>query len=821
MNIILLAGAPGSGKSTQGAALMAMHTKFKHLSLGEVVRQYLENPEHPITKEYKEFISQGNLLPDEVIKKILIEELAKIADKDSIVLLDGYPRTLPQYNDFLKEWGKPAGLIHLEVSEETLNERMLKRADSRSDDNQLAIKKRYNFYQNITQPLLNQIKKELGKKAITIKTDESIQATSIYLYSALQRLDSIHEILQQENLLPLKQEETDTHLKPIGLTAMLSQWWKTGIEYSTIRAIQTHYQTKNFSFSFFNKNVIYLETPNEVKKVLEGKSHLGHVYKHFSTAAELKYDFVATETNNEQAYKTESDKVNYWKLIHNGLGQTIKNDRKNIENLIDRHLKKTLFAEKKFILDITFDNFFCGFWAEYLFGKACSLETYQKNRNQLLSAMKQCFYTNYYKSIDPIGITSWLYHYPVNNQLQEVKNNLKNFIIHATPDAMVSRFAKTLNKINLKEKLNLSEEKINEIIADCVFDLIIEPDFLENVMYEALAFAVKENADLHDPIVRMKVYKQGLQQGYLFPIRTRVLDESIVLPDGSQLSAGSMVCLNLKQAGLYHSAGARRCVGQAYTYFFREHFFNCLSSIEFKVKQVTEPLERHASNENVPNSSERYQVSWHLKRNEAMRHMASHDYKGNKFFDVLSLHQDANLNTLMVKQLTFKIRHYLEKNNLDWQDVVIAAPEVRGLPIAAQVANRLQLPLYTIRKKGGYKIPEELLYLESFKKGYGDTDTVELPIEKVKALTGKKIIFLDDGIASGGSANACIKLLERQVEEKEPAKVILVLALLQHDYVKNSGKLSEHRLVKTLFDCHSEKTAQKIIDKEQMESYRI
>lgn len=33
MKLILLAGAPGSGKSTQGHALMCMHAKFKHLSL--------------------------------------------------------------------------------------------------------------------------------------------------------------------------------------------------------------------------------------------------------------------------------------------------------------------------------------------------------------------------------------------------------------------------------------------------------------------------------------------------------------------------------------------------------------------------------------------------------------------------------------------------------------------------------------------------------------------------------------------------------------------------------------------------------------------
>lgn len=105
MKIVLLTGAPGSGKSTQGSALMALNSQFRHLSLGEVVRRYLENPEHPITKEYKSLISAGNLLPDQVIKQILAEELAAITDQDSVILLDGYPRTEAQYQDFIEGWG--------------------------------------------------------------------------------------------------------------------------------------------------------------------------------------------------------------------------------------------------------------------------------------------------------------------------------------------------------------------------------------------------------------------------------------------------------------------------------------------------------------------------------------------------------------------------------------------------------------------------------------------------------------------------------------------------------------------------------------------
>ncbi|CDZ76419.1 Adenylate kinase [Legionella massiliensis] len=808
MKIILLAGAPGSGKSTQGLALMAMNEKFKHLSLGEVVRQCLANPEHPITKEYKESISQGHLLPDEVIKRILAEELQKITEVDTIVLLDGYPRTDTQYEDFISAWGKPNGLIHLDVDETILKERMQERSESRSDDNQEAITRRLHFYQTTTKPLLDRIKQDLGKNALTVSTEDSIHSTSLYLYSGLQRNEAVHKVLDKEPTPAQKTTNHDSGVKQIWLTSLFSQWWKTGIEYSSIRELQKSYQTQNFSFSLLNKKVVYLETPKEVKKVLEGRSHLGHVYRHFSTAAKLKYDFVATDQGDSSSYQGQHGQVNIWKLIHNAFGQSLKNDRARIERLIDIHLDKTFFAQKTFDLDTTFDDFFCGFWAEYLFGQAVSLESYQQNRTKLLAAMKLCFYSNYYKSLDPTGLSSWLYHYPVNNELEEAKITIMSFINKAMPDSMVRRFEGALLEINEQESLGLKKEKIAEIVADCVFDLIFEPDFLENVMYEALSVAVKENADLRDDSVRARVYEQGVKQGYLFPIRTRVLEEAITLDDGSQLPSGSIVYLNLKQAGLYHSAGARRCVGQAYTHFFKTHFFNRIEAIEFKVKKVTEPVERQSADENVPVSPERYHVSWHLRRDEAMRHMSSHDYKGNKFFDVLSLHQNAGLNTHMVKQLSLKVARYVEKNNLIWGDLIIASPEVRGIPIAAQVANHLQLPLYVIRKKGGYKMPEEAVQLEQFSKGYGDPDAVELPTEKIKALTGKKIILLDDGIASGESASACVKLLEKELEEhRVPAKVEMVMALLQHDYVKATPKLSEHKLVKTLFDCRSKVVA--------------
>ena len=807
MKIVFLAGAPGSGKSTQGKALMEMNAHITHLSLGEVVRDILKNPEHPITLKYQDLVNSGNLLPDEVIFEILDNELTKIKDQNIVLLLDGYPRTKSQYDQFKTKWGLPDGLIHLDTDIDSLNERLHHREGSRTDNNNEAISNRLDFYTTQTRPLLDIIKEELNKKAITTDTEDSINTTTLSLYTQLHHLPSIHEVLK----IKVNEEKNDVDpvnpaVKPVWAYSVFSQLWHTGSEYSAIDAIQKGYETQNFSFSMLGKKVVYLETLPEVKAILEARSDLGPVYRHFSMAAGLKHDFVATSSHDPSSYHLPDNQINIWKLIHHSFGLAVKKDKLRIENLMDKHLDQTFFAEKTFDLDTTFDNFFCSFWAEYLFGNKVSVDVYMETREQLLTAMRQCFYTNNYKGLDFSGLSSYLYSYGVRDEINQAKDNIKMFLRKATPDSFVQRFRAALNGINQSEQLELTEETIEEILADNVFDLIFEPDFLENVLYEAIVAAVKENADLHDTKARAYVYSQGLKEGFLFPIRSRILEESVTLADGNTIPAGSVVYLNLKKAGLYHSAGARRCVGQGYTHYFKEHLFDRLESIDFKVKGITHPEERKGS-ENVPMTPERFQVSWRLKRDEAMRHLPVHHYKGANFFDVLSLHQKTGLTAQMVRQCLLKINRFMQKNALELNDVVMVTPEVRGIPIAAQVAHQLNLPLYIIRKKGGYKMAEHEVYIEHYDKGYGDPDALELPVDKVKEMAGKKIIFIDDGIASGKSAMACINLLESHCDKGKEATVPMILTLLKHDYTPIDPKLSQHSLVKTLFDCKSGLTA--------------
>lgn len=92
MNIILF-GAPGAGKGTQAAELIKKYN-LTHISTGEMFRNAIAN-KTPLGKQANEYISKGELVPDEVTIGLVKERLAQEDCKNGFIL-DGFPRTLYQ-----------------------------------------------------------------------------------------------------------------------------------------------------------------------------------------------------------------------------------------------------------------------------------------------------------------------------------------------------------------------------------------------------------------------------------------------------------------------------------------------------------------------------------------------------------------------------------------------------------------------------------------------------------------------------------------------------------------------------------------------------
>ncbi|MBQ1849678.1 MAG: adenylate kinase [Lachnospiraceae bacterium] len=92
MKIIML-GAPGAGKGTQ-AKMIADKYQIPHVSTGDIFRANIKNGTE-LGKEAKKYMDQGQLVPDELTVKILLDRVAQ-ADCANGYVLDGFPRTIPQ-----------------------------------------------------------------------------------------------------------------------------------------------------------------------------------------------------------------------------------------------------------------------------------------------------------------------------------------------------------------------------------------------------------------------------------------------------------------------------------------------------------------------------------------------------------------------------------------------------------------------------------------------------------------------------------------------------------------------------------------------------
>lgn len=184
METIILLGAPGAGKGTAAARLVT-RLGVRHVSSGDLLRGAVKEGT-PAGKEAEGYMKRGELVPDELIGRIIADTLAAGGAKAKW-LLDGFPRTVNQAEMLSKivaqQGGQIRGTVMLDVGEDVLVPRLSGRRVcpqcgagyhietlkpkkdgvcdkcgtvlvQRPDDNPETIRNRLNVFRKQTEPLI-------------------------------------------------------------------------------------------------------------------------------------------------------------------------------------------------------------------------------------------------------------------------------------------------------------------------------------------------------------------------------------------------------------------------------------------------------------------------------------------------------------------------------------------------------------------------------------------------------------------------------------------------------------------------------------------
>lgn len=158
---LLLFGAPGAGKGTQGKILGTI-PHFFHCACGDVFRNLTIDSE--LGRTFIEYSSRGQLVPDEATIRLWRDNIDGqtklcrfIPERDTLVL-DGIPRNINQAQ-MLKDTLDVRAIFKLTCAEKSkLIERLQRRAlrDNRLDDANLeVIRERLETYESETKPVLD------------------------------------------------------------------------------------------------------------------------------------------------------------------------------------------------------------------------------------------------------------------------------------------------------------------------------------------------------------------------------------------------------------------------------------------------------------------------------------------------------------------------------------------------------------------------------------------------------------------------------------------------------------------------------------------
>jgi len=199
---MLILGKPGGGKGTISSKILKDFPEIEHISTGDILRQHVRK-ETELGKEAKKYMDRGDLVPDEVMIRLVLDDSMDAIDSGRHLLLDGFPRTMEQAVA-LDENIDVEVVVDLNIPTETIVERIADRwihpasgrvynysynppihhgkddesgesLVQRNDDKPKTVRKRLEAYDKVTAPLI-----QYYKKKGVLKTFSGTMSDKIY-----------------------------------------------------------------------------------------------------------------------------------------------------------------------------------------------------------------------------------------------------------------------------------------------------------------------------------------------------------------------------------------------------------------------------------------------------------------------------------------------------------------------------------------------------------------------------------------------------------------------------------------------------------------
>ena len=215
--ILVFAGPPGAGKGFHSQWLINKHG-FAYVSAGDLCRSNPHRLDHSQKKTIAQIVASGTMISAELIGELIVEEVTrKIVDQPPVIIVDGFPRNLKQYQSWKKivaknDWKNVFFLLNCssQVAFQRIVNRLLcsrcglvynavfnppqqtglcnydqSKLIQRSDD--LKFKKRIAVFNQETQPMIELLKRENNIYYTFAADDPSIAKVRKQMFNALQK----------------------------------------------------------------------------------------------------------------------------------------------------------------------------------------------------------------------------------------------------------------------------------------------------------------------------------------------------------------------------------------------------------------------------------------------------------------------------------------------------------------------------------------------------------------------------------------------------------------------------------------------------------